>query len=270
MSVSVPLWETALRLGSFALVLALMLLWERARPLRRPEVASPRHRLNNLALVAVDALLLRLLAPAAAVAVALEAARQGWGLFHLLDWPGWLEVLAAVLLLDLAIYFQHRLFHAVPALWWLHRVHHTDVDLDTTTGVRFHPLEMLLSLGYKAAVVLLFGAPAAAVVALEVLLNACALFNHANVALPPRLEAWLSRLLVTPSVHRVHHAVPRAVHDHNFGFMLVWWDRLFGTYHPLPPGGLADARIGLESPRDRRAVDLHWLLLQPLLRRPRA
>lgn len=259
--------ELWLRLGGFLGVLALMLAWETWWPRRARLVGATRHRLNNLALVVVDTALLRLVAPAAAVAAALWAESHGWGLLNVLHWPAGLELALAVVALDLAIYLQHRVFHALPLLWRLHRVHHTDLDLDTTTGLRFHPLEMLLSAGVKAVVVLALGAPAAAVVLFEVLLNACALFNHGNVALPRPLERWVRRVLVTPDVHRVHHAVPRADHDRNFGFMLICWDRLFGTYQPAL--GAGDERIGLATPRDRRAVDLHWLLLQPFLPRRR-
>lgn len=261
--------EPWLRVGSFAGVLALMLLWERRRPRRQPRVAPWLHRLNNLALSVVSAALARVLLPAAAVGAALWAEARGWGLLNQFPWPASLEVPLAVLALDLAIYLQHRLFHALPALWRLHRVHHSDIDLDTTTGVRFHPVEILLSLLIKAALVALLGASAAAVLVFEVLLNACSLFNHGNVSLPPALERRVRRVLVTPDLHRVHHGVDRAEHDRNFGFMLVWWDRLFGTYREQPAPGLEEPLIGLASPRDRRAVALHWLLWQPFTDRRR-
>jgi sterol desaturase/sphingolipid hydroxylase (fatty acid hydroxylase superfamily) len=170
---------------------------------------------------------------------------------------------AGVVLLDLAVYLQHRVFHAVPALWRLHRVHHADLELDATTGLRFHPIEILLSMAIKIAAVAALGAPAAAVLAFEVLLNAGALFSHANLALPRGLDAVLRAVLVTPAMHRVHHSVVRAETDSNFGFCLSWWDRLFGTYRAAPAAGPDRVTIGLEAFRDPAELRLDRLLTQP-------
>jgi sterol desaturase/sphingolipid hydroxylase (fatty acid hydroxylase superfamily) len=226
---------------------------------------------SNLGLVAIDTLAVRFLAPLGAVGVALWTEDRGWGLFNNVACPTWLAVALSVTTLDLAIYLQHVTFHAVPPLWRLHMVHHADLDFDTTTGVRFHPVEILLSLGYKAVVVVLLGAPPLAVLAFEVLLSGTSLFNHGNVRLPSAIDRALRLVLVTPEMHRVHHsAVPRETNS-NFGFSLPWWDYLFGTYRAQPAGGHEGMTIGLAQPRDERRVErLHWLLLLPFLGRTRS
>ena len=191
------------------------------------------------------------------------AEAQGIGLLRWLGAPGWLAVPASVALLDLAIYLQHRVFHAVPWLWRLHRVHHADLELDATTGLRFHPIEILLSMAIKIGVVVALGAPALAVLIFEVLLNAGSLFSHANIALPRRLEGWLRALIVTPEMHRVHHSVVRAETDSNFGFCLSWWDRLLGTYRAAPAAGLDGMTVGIGAFRDPAELRLDRLLTQP-------
>ncbi len=255
--------EPAVRLGAFVAVLALMALWEAARP-RRPRSLPRRLRWsNNLALVVVDALALRLLVPVLAVGLALTAEAEGWGLLNILAMPGWLAIPLAVLALDLVVYLQHVLFHAVPALWRLHRMHHADTDIDVTTGLRFHPLEIVVSMAIKLAAVLVLGPPAVAVVLFEVLLNATALFNHANLRLPAGVDRWLRLVLVTPDMHRVHHSVrPEETHS-NFGFNVPWWDRLLGTYRAQPKDGHDGMTIGLAAFRDPREVWLDRLLTQP-------
>ncbi|MFC7691973.1 sterol desaturase family protein [Paeniroseomonas aquatica] len=182
--------------------------------------------------------------------------------------PGWVAVPVAILLLDLAIYLQHRVFHHVPALWRLHRMHHADPELDATTGLRFHPIEILLSLGIKVAIVVALGAPPVAVLAFEVLLNATSLFNHADIRIPPRLDVWLRRLVVTPDMHRTHHSEVRAETDSCFGFCLPWWDHLFGTYRAAPAAGLDGAVIGVPGWRAVREQRLDRLLLHPLAADP--
>jgi sterol desaturase/sphingolipid hydroxylase (fatty acid hydroxylase superfamily) len=174
--------------------------------------------------------------------------------------------LLAVVVLDMAIYFQHRLFHAVPVLWRLHRMHHADLDLDVTTGARFHPLEILLSMAIKVAVVIALGAPAVAVVLFEILLNASSMFNHANLRLPLAVDGALRWLIVTPDVHRVHHSVIRAETDSNFGFSLSWWDRLFGTWRAQPEKGHDGMTIGLPVFRNPEQLRLDRMLVQPFLR----
>ncbi len=247
--------EGKLRLGLFALVFGLMMAWENRAPKRALTISRWQRWRHNLALTALNTLMLRLLFPAAAVGLALSTDEAGFGLFNRLGLPYWLELPLAVLLLDLAIYWQHRLMHRVPLLWRLHRVHHADLDIDLTTGARFHPLEMLLSMLYKWAVILLLGPTALAVLVFEILLNGMAVFNHANVALPPAIEPWLRRLLVTPDMHRVHHSIRRGETDSNYGFNLSCWDRWFGSYTDQPADGHGAMTIGLSAFRDAGQVD---------------
>ena len=241
--------EPWIRLGAFGMVFLAMALAERWAPRRRAGTATAPRWIANLGLVIVDNLLLRLLSAASAVGTALAAEAQGWGVFNRLLWPSWCEGLAAIGVLDFAIYLQHVLFHAVPLLWRIHRVHHSDRDFDVTTGVRFHPIEVLLSVIYKMAVVAVLGLPAVAVLAFEVILNATSLFNHGNVFLPTGLDRVLRWFLVTPDMHRVHHSPMRVETDSNFGFNLPWWDRLFGTYRAQPATGHDAMAIGLEDVR---------------------
>ena len=256
--------EAAIRLTAFAGVLALLAGLEALFPRRRRELGRWRRWPGNLGVVVVDTLVLRLLFPTAAVGVALAAEPSGLGLIPWLGLPGPLGVALAVLLLDLAIYLQHVLFHAVPALWRLHRMHHADLELDVTTGLRFHPVEILLSMLIKLAVVLALGAPAAAVMLFEVLLNATAMFSHSNLLLPARLDGGLRRLLVTPDMHRVHHSVLPRETNSNFGFCLAVWDRLFGTYRAQPAAGHDGMTLGIEQFRDPGELRLDRMLTQPL------
>jgi sterol desaturase/sphingolipid hydroxylase (fatty acid hydroxylase superfamily) len=258
--------ELDLRLGGFLGVLAVMALWELCAPRRRLSASRWRRWTSNLGIVAVDALMLRLLLPVATVGAALLAEEQGWGLFNAVSLPPWAAVLVSILILDLAIYGQHVVFHKVPFLWRLHRVHHTDIDLDATSGVRFHPFEIAFSLVFKIAIIAALGAPAVVVVAFEVLLNATALFNHGNVRLPLGLDRILRWVIVTPDMHRVHHSVHRDETDSNFGFNLALWDRLFGTYRDQPRGGHLGMTIGLKAFRSRREQSLRRLLIQPFVR----
>ncbi len=220
---------------------------------------------SNIGIVVLDTVLVRVLFPASAVGMGLLAEAHGFGLLHWLAAPAWIAVPVAVAALDLAIYAQHVVFHAVPLLWRLHRMHHADVDIDVTTGARFHPGEILLSVLIKLAVVAAIGAPAVAVLIFEVLLSVTSMFNHSNVALPLRLDRVLRAVTVTPDMHRVHHSVLRREHDFNFGFNLSIWDRLFGTYRPQPEAGHTAMTIGLDrfrAPTDQR---LDRLLVQPLV-----
>jgi sterol desaturase/sphingolipid hydroxylase (fatty acid hydroxylase superfamily) len=256
--------EPMLRLVVFLGVLAAMAGWELAAPRRRQDIPRVLRWTNNLALVAVDTIILRLTFPVLAVGLALMAEARGWGLFNVLELPLWLAVLLSILLLDLAIYLQHVLFHAVAGLWRLHRMHHADLEFDVTTGLRFHPVEIVLSMVIKLAVVSALGAPAVAVLVFEVLLNATALFNHANVRLPAGLDRVLRWVLVTPDMHRVHHSVFPVETNSNFGFNLPWWDRLLGTYRAQPKAGHDDMTIGIEQFRTPRDLWLDRMLVQPL------
>lgn len=256
--------EPQLRLGLFAGMLLLMILWEMLAP-RRPQ-AVPRWQRwpANLGIVVLNTVLLRLAFPVAAMGTALAAEAHGWGLLNQLAAPLWIAIPLSVLLLDLAIYLQHRLFHHVPLLWRLHRMHHADLELDVTTGARFHPVEILLSMLIKIALVAALGAPAVAVLLFEILLNASSMFNHGNVALPGPLDRLLRRALVTPDMHRIHHSVIPAETDSNFGFNLSLWDRLFRTYRAEPAAGQLGMTIGLAQFRDPRELRLDRMLLQPL------
>jgi len=245
-----------------------MIVWELAAPKRRLRIRRPFRWSSNLGLVAINTVMLRLVAPLGAVGVALFAESLGWGLFQYIDVPGWVAILLSVVLLDLAIYLQHVMFHAVPLFWRLHMVHHADLDFDVTTGLRFHTVEILLSFGIKAAVVLLLGAPEVAVLAFEVLLNATSMFNHSNIRMPVAVDRILRWLVVTPDMHRVHHSVYVRETNSNFGFNLPWWDRLLGTYRDQPTKGHIGMTIGLSEFRDEQIADrLHRMLLLPIASR---
>ncbi len=257
--------EPLIRGGIFALVLIAVAVWE-IFAARRPQRYLRRQRWpSNLLIVILDTLVVRVFFPLAAVGIALVATKHSWGLFNLLTLPPWLAVFTSVVLLDLTVYFQHRLFHAVPWLWRLHRMHHADLEFDVTTGLRFHPLEILISMGIKIAVVIALGAPMLAVLTFEILLNATSMFNHGNVALSVRVDRRLRLLLVTPDMHRVHHSIVRRETNSNFGFNLPWWDRLFGTYRDQPAAGHLGMTIGTEDFRDTRNLRLDRMLVQPFL-----
>jgi sterol desaturase/sphingolipid hydroxylase (fatty acid hydroxylase superfamily) len=256
-------YEPLIRLGSFAGIFAAMALWELLAPRRRQAIGRSRRWPSNLGIVALDTLLVRLVFPVAAVGVALLAETRGWGLFRVLPAPAPLAVIASVILLDLAIYFQHVLFHAVPVLWRLHRMHHADLEFDVSTGARFHPFEIVLSMVIKLGVVAALGAPAAAVLIFEVLLNATSMFNHGNVRVPMQLDGVLRWVVVTPDMHRVHHSVVPRETNSNFGFNLPWWDRLFGTYRAQPAAGHEGMTIGIEQFREPRELRLDRMLMQP-------
>jgi len=249
--------EKPLRLGFFVGMLVIMVAWEFAAPRRAPTLSRALRWANNLGLVILNSLLLRLAFPAAAVGVAALAAEQGWGLFNYYAAPAWLAVLVSVVVMDFVIWLQHVMVHAVPLLWRLHRVHHADLDYDFTTGARFHPIEIFLSMGIKFATILLLGPPVVAVIIFEVLLNAMAMFNHGNVRLPAWLDRPLRWLVVTPDMHRVHHSVEDDETNSNFGFNLSCWDRLFGTYRDQPRGGHVGMTIGIRGYRSVTATN--WL-----------
>ena len=255
--------EPLIRLGAFAGILAVMMLWEWLSPRRDQEIGRARRWPSNLGIVALNTVVVRLVFPAAAVGMALVAETREWGLFQALEAPTWLAVAASVILLDLAIYFQHVLFHAVPVLWRLHRMHHADLEFDVTTGLRFHPIEILLSMGIKLGVVAALGTPAVAVLVFEVLLNGTSMFNHGNVRLAAPLDRVLRWIVVTPEMHRVHHSVVPRETNSNFGFNLPWWDRLCGTYRAQPAAGHEGMTIGIAQFRDPSELRLARMLIQP-------
>ncbi len=258
--------DVTFRLLLFVSVLALLAIAERFWP---RHAASPyrSHRWPaNLGLGLIDALCLRLLLPWLAVDAALWAQAEHVGMLNLLRMPPWLAAVVAFITLDLVIYAQHRLMHRVDFLWRLHRVHHTDIALDVSSGVRFHPLEILLSMGIKIAIVLLLGAGPAVVAVFEIVLSSFSLLTHANLRLPPRLDAWLRWIFVTPDMHRIHHSVLREEHDSNYGFHVSWWDRSLGSYTAQPRQSQETMPLGLEVFRDAEAQRLRNLLLQPVRR----
>lgn len=256
--------EVAVRLGCFISIFTLMAVWEGIAPCRERRYSRLYRWANNVGLVVLNSVILRVLFPLAAVGIAHQVAQKGWGLFNLVELPYWLEVVLAVMLLDLLIYGQHVVFHQVPLLWRLHQVHHADPDYDVTTGARFHPIEIILSMLIKMLAIILLGPAAVAVLIFEVLLNGSAMFNHSNVQLPPCLDRWIRRIFVTPDMHRVHHSQLRSETDSNYGFALSVWDRIFSTYTPEPALGQLGVKIGLPSLDDPKEIcRLDGLLILP-------
>lgn len=255
--------EPVLRLAAFASVFAVMAAFELVAPWRALRADKRARWVTNLGLVVLDAVAVRVLVPATAAGVALVCEARGFGLLNVLAVPAPVAAVVAFVALDLAIWAQHVAFHKVPVLWRVHRMHHADVDLDVTSGLRFHPLEILVSSVFKIAVVALLGAPAVAVVVFEVVLNAMAQFNHANVRLPARIEPFVRLAVVTPEFHRVHHSVEPEETDSNYGFNLSVWDRVFGTYRAAPRAGLDGMTIGLAEYQDGRSAGLGWSLALP-------
>lgn len=249
--------EVAIRLSFFFGVFALIALWEIFAPKRELTISKLERWGNNLGLVVINTLVIRLFFPAAAVGVAAVAQESQWGLFNLVDVPVWFAIIATLVIMDFAIYFQHVMMHAVPMFWRLHRVHHADLDYDVTTGSRFHTIEIILSMAIKFVIIVLLGPPIIAVVVFEVVLNAMAMFNHGNVGLPKALDNVVRLFVVTPDMHRVHHSVDDDEANSNFGFNLSCWDRLFGTYRDQPRAGHENMVIGIHDFRDKKQVT--WL-----------
>lgn len=267
MNIDLGISETALRLGAFVGIFIVMALLELLLPRRTLNQSKGQRWFTNLAIAGIDSLIVRLMAlfvvPLAAVATALWAQTKGYGVFNATDWPAWLEITLAIILLDLAIYAQHVVSHLFPPLWRLHKVHHTDLDFDVTTAVRFHPIEIALSMLWKMVVVLALGADPLAVVLFEVILNGCATFNHSNVSLPQPLDRIIRTLVVTPDMHRVHHSIYRREHDSNYGFNLSVWDRMFRTYTDQPEDGHKGMTIGLSEYQSEKPTGLVWSLALP-------
>ncbi|WP_137701631.1 sterol desaturase family protein [Marimonas lutisalis] len=261
--------EAIIRLSVFLGLFALFAAIEARAPRRARTQPRGTRWFTNWAIIVIDTLTLRAMAiflPLLAVGAAVDAAANGWGLLNRVDWPIWLEITGAVLFFDFAIWAQHLVTHKVPVLWRLHRVHHADRDIDVTTAIRFHPVEIALSMLLKIGLVYLIGPAALAVILFEIILNGTAMFNHANMKLPLWLDRWLRLVLVTPDMHRVHHSVHRSEHDSNYGFALSIWDRLFGTYTAQPDAGHDGMTIGLEW-QDDRPSRLGWSLLLPFGRK---
>lgn len=260
--------EQNIRLVAFLSVLAIIAIWELIAPRRKLTDNKRRRWIANLTLVALDTIVVRLIAPVLPVGMALMSQERGWGVLNIIDFPTGIKIILAIIFLDFVIYLQHVLFHFLPILWRLHRMHHTDLDIDVTTGNRFHPIEIVISIGIKLGAITLIGPPALAVVAFEVILNATSQFNHGNIRMNEAVDQWLRLVVVTPDMHRVHHSVIPRETNSNFGFNLPWWDRLCGTYRSQPEQGHEAMVIGLKEFRNPTALTLSRLLIQPFVRIP--
>lgn len=256
--------ESTIRISVFSGMLLIMGLWELLAPRRAPKISKLLRWFNNLTLVFLNTLILRLILPMAATGMALFAADHGWGFFNYYDFNPLVEIIIAIIFMDFIIYLQHVLVHAVPALWRLHRVHHADLDYDVTTGSRFHPIEIIISMLIKLATIVVLGPAVVAVIIFEVLLNGMAMFNHGNIGLPKIIDNFLRYFIVTPDMHRVHHSIEDDETNSNFGFNLSCWDRLFGTYREQPRKGQTGMEIGIKGfTTTQQASWLHGLLIMP-------
>lgn len=260
------LTEPQIRLGVFIGLFLLLAVLELLLPRRIPKPAKPQRWLTNWIIVIIDSTVLRLLFVGAAVGAASWAAASGYGLFNWVDVPLWLAVGASFVVLDFAIWLAHVASHKVPILWKVHRMHHTDVDFDVSTAIRFHPIEIVLSMLWKIAIVVALGAPPIAVLVFEIVLNGAAMFNHSNLKLPLAIDRVLRWFIVTPDMHRVHHSIVHQETDSNYGFNLAIWDRMFGTYIDQPEAGHTDMKIGLSECQDENPTRLWWSLKVPFLR----
>ncbi len=257
--------EPAIRMAFFIGIFLIVAIFELLVP-RRPLSTSKTSRwFGNIGIVIINTVLLRVLFPAAAAGMAVWISRQGWGAFNNFELPYWLKVVLSVIILDLVIYLQHVMFHAVPLLWRLHMVHHADLDYDVTTGTRFHPIEIILSMVIKGAAISVLGPPVLGVIIFEILLNGTAMFNHGNFFIPLKIDRMLRWVVVTPDMHRVHHSVFPSETNHNFGFNLPWWDRVMGTYRAQPSRGHEGMTIGLNQFRDPSRLTLPWMLILPFI-----
>jgi len=259
--------ETALRMGVFIVILVIMMLAEALLPRKKRVQPRARRWASNLLLVVIDTLALRLIFPIIAVGVAVYAQANGWGLLNLITLPAWLSVLIAIVILDMMIYWQHVVSHKWDFLWALHKVHHTDRDIDVTTALRFHPIEIVLSMAFKMALVFALGAPVLAVIIFEIILNGCAMFNHSNVRFSRGIDKILRSVMVTPDMHRIHHSTIERETNSNYGFSTSLWDRLFKSYIPQPSQGHDDMVIGLQEHQDNSPSNLIWALALPFKRK---
>lgn len=255
--------EDILRLSILLSSLAIMILWELRRPARKLRYPRRLRWYSNFGIVALNAIILRVMMPVLATGSAFWAEQQGWGILHQSSWPTAINIIIAFLLLDMAMYFQHVLVHAVPLFWRFHRMHHADLDIDTSTGLRFHPVEIVVSMALKISFIITIGAPVLAVLLFEISLSSSSIFNHGNVRLPSRLELLVRRLIVTPDMHRIHHSMISEETNSNYGFSLSIWDHMFGTYRAQPVAGHVDMDIGVEHFRSAKDLHLHRMLIQP-------
>jgi sterol desaturase/sphingolipid hydroxylase (fatty acid hydroxylase superfamily) len=260
--------EVMIRLGFFLGIFAVLAFFETRAPRRVLTAARKSRWFNNLALVSIDSALVRLVFPVFPLGLSLIARDHQWGLMNQFNLSPWLAVPAGIVILDFFLYLQHVMFHFVPTLWRLHMVHHSDMDFDLTTGVRFHPVEMILSMGIKLSVVRLFGLPVLGVLLFEIILNGMAMFSHSNIRLPLAMDRSLRLVIVTPDMHRVHHSVIIRERNSNFGFNISVWDRLMGTYRGQPGKGHEGIIIGTANLRDLRQLSLLKLLTLPFSGQP--
>lgn len=258
--------EPQLRLGIFFSVLILMALWEILLPRRKQSASKTTRWISNLGITFLNGMILRVVFPLLAVGLAAICRENGWGVLNIFDIPWLPGLIASIVVLDMIIYFQHILFHMVPALWRLHRMHHTDPELDVTSGARFHPFEIILSMVIKLSAIMVIGPTPEAVMIFEIVLNASAMFNHGNVYLNLKADHILRYLIVTPDMHRIHHSIIQKETNSNFGFFLSWWDRLMGTYRRDPEAGHVNMTIGIGEFLGDQGIKLHWLLIQPFLK----
>ena len=242
--------------------------WEVLAPRRKWETSKATRWLNNLAISLINTMVLRMVFVVGVTGVALLAQQHGWGVLNFVTWPEWTKILIAIIILDFVVYAQHVAFHKIPVLWRLHKVHHSDMDFDVTTAVRFHPMEILISMLIKIGAVLGIGASSTAVLIFEILLNGMALFNHSNVRIPSWIDRRLRWILVTPDMHRVHHSVMSQEMNSNYGFNLPWWDRLLKMYQSQPCLAHETMTIGLEQFRNPRKLTLWHLLCLPFIAEP--
>jgi len=257
--------EPIIRLGFFFGILVIMFFWEVFAPRRNLTTSKITRWISNLGLVMIDSITVRLALPAGLAGIAILAQQRGWGLFNQFELSNLSKIIFSVLILDLTIYLQHLMFHSAPLLWRLHMVHHSDMDIDVTTGVRFHPIEIILSMGIKMMAVILIGAPPASVLIFEVILNGTSMFNHGNVRFSQRIDSLFRLLVVTPEMHRVHHSTIRWETNSNLGFSFPWWDRLFGTYRGQPAKGHLEMTIGLDQYKEPGKLTLPWLIVLPFI-----
>ncbi|MGV6801527.1 MAG: sterol desaturase family protein [bacterium] len=257
--------EPTIRMTVFIGVLLMMAVLETVFPRKKRVQPRAGRWFTNLALVVIDSISLRVILPIIALTTAQIAARNGWGLFNVIDLPAWVEILLAMIILDMMIYWQHVASHHIPLLWAMHKVHHADRDIDVTTGLRFHPIEIILSMLYKMTIVVVLGPSVIAVLLFELLLNGCAMFNHANFRLPRAVDKAVRLILVTPDVHRIHHSTIVRETNSNYGFSVTWWDRLFGTFIEQPEKGHDDMMIGLEEYQTEKPSNLLWALTVPFM-----